>query len=92
MDYQVTVKVNDNFSIPLPESFVKKYHIEEGVEVLLIDNEDSISVIFPKKKVRGERFSQALQAVRESVKKSGGISESEIEDAVEKVRANEANN
>ena len=92
MDYQATVKVNGSLSILLPESFVKKYHIEEGTELLLIDNEDSISVIFPKKKVRGERFSQALKAVRESVKKAGGISESEIDAAVKRVRENETNN
>ena len=92
MDYQITVKVNKGFGISLPEHFVKKYHIEEDTELLLIDNENSISVKFPEKKARGERFSQALQAVRESVKKSGGISEAEIDAAVERVRANENNN
>ena len=84
MSYQVTVKVKEDLSIPLPESLLRKYHIERGSELILIDEEASISLVIPRK--RGERFAKALQAVRESVKAAGGISDAEIDEAVKRVR------
>ena len=88
----IKVKINQDYSITLPSGFIEQHGLTQGDELTISDEgEFALLYFFPHKKAtRTQRVTPLLESLRESVEQAGGITDEEIEDAIRKVRAQEA--
>ncbi|MDZ7262234.1 MAG: AbrB/MazE/SpoVT family DNA-binding domain-containing protein [candidate division KSB1 bacterium] len=86
MSEPVTLKLTEEYTFTLPLEIVRKYHLQKGMELFLLD-EDGILVLLPKKEMSvWDELRQAIADLRRSVKARGGITQAEIEAAIHKAR------
>ncbi|MBI3948099.1 MAG: AbrB/MazE/SpoVT family DNA-binding domain-containing protein [Armatimonadetes bacterium] len=84
--------VDHEFCIRLPADLAARLRLHRGARVAIEEREGCL-LIRPAEAAPHEpleEFSRALKEVRASVRRAGGISERQIDEAIQRVRAEQA--
>jgi len=80
------LEVKEGGVLQFPPALVQSFDLREGTKVFAREQEGRI-ILTSEEQENLERFRLAVEKLRENVRKAGGITAKEIEDAVRKVRA-----
>ncbi len=81
----LVLEIEEGLSLKLPPDVAQSLHLKKGSKVFVRESEGRI-ILTPEEQEKLEQFRHAVEKVRENVRKAGGITAREIEDAVRKVR------
>jgi len=73
-----TLNVEDEGKIVIPEEITKTYNLIKGQRLFVIRKQGVLEII-TKQSELWEKFHKLLSEIRETVRESGGISETEID-------------